>query len=124
MARFIITKLPPSWRGFATSLKHKRQKITVKNLIASLDVEEKAQAKDNIEKGNEGHPSANFIQRNSNGKNKGKNKPFNAKATTTFKKKKNVWIEWRASLVESLATFPRSVWIEWISKGKRRMSTS
>ena len=38
----IIAKLPPSWRGFATSLKHKRQKISVENLIASLDVEEKA----------------------------------------------------------------------------------
>ena len=44
--------------------------------------------KDNIEKGNEGHPSVDFILRNSTGKNKGKNKPFNAKSTTTFKKKK------------------------------------
>ena len=57
----IIAKLPPSWRGFAISLKHKRQKISVENLIASLDIEEKTRAKDNNEKGNEGHPSANFI---------------------------------------------------------------
>ena len=51
----IIAKLPPSRRGFATSLKHNRQKISVENLITSLDVEEKARAKENIEKGNEGH---------------------------------------------------------------------
>ena len=25
----IISKLPPSWRDFATSLKHKRQKFTI-----------------------------------------------------------------------------------------------
>ena len=61
VAGCIIAKLPPLWRGFATSLKHKRQKISVENLIASLDVEEKARAKDNIEKGNEGYPSANFV---------------------------------------------------------------
>jgi hypothetical protein len=38
----IIAKLPSLWRNFSTSLKHKRQKISVENLIASLDVEEKA----------------------------------------------------------------------------------
>ena len=62
VAGCIIAKLPSLWRNFATSLKHKRQKISVENLIASLDVEEKARAKNNIEKGNEGHPSANFVQ--------------------------------------------------------------
>ena len=35
----IIAKLPPSWRDFATSLKHKRIDISVSNLIASLDIE-------------------------------------------------------------------------------------
>ena len=29
VARDIISKLPPSWRDFATSLKHKRQKFTI-----------------------------------------------------------------------------------------------
>jgi hypothetical protein len=53
VAGCIIAKLPSSWRNFATSLKHKRQEILVENLIASLDVEEKARAKDNTEKGNE-----------------------------------------------------------------------
>jgi hypothetical protein len=87
----IIAKLPSPWRNFAASLKHKRQKITVENLIQSLDVEEKARVKDNTQKGNEEHStSAHFVQRNFKGKNKGKGKqhPFNTKATTTFKKKK------------------------------------
>jgi len=46
MAGGIIVKLPPSWRNFATALKHKRQKISVEDLLAGLDVEEKARAKD------------------------------------------------------------------------------
>jgi hypothetical protein len=50
----IITKLPPSWRDFATTLKHKRMEISVSDLIASLDVEEKAQAKDGRSKTAEG----------------------------------------------------------------------
>src|SRR3989337_332245 len=42
----IIAKLPPSWNNFATSLKHKRQEFSVSDLISTLDVEEKARAKD------------------------------------------------------------------------------
>jgi hypothetical protein len=42
----IITKLPPSWRDFTTALKHKRVHMSISDLIASLDVEEKAWAKD------------------------------------------------------------------------------
>uniref|UniRef100_A0ACD5ZC98 Uncharacterized protein n=1 Tax=Avena sativa TaxID=4498 RepID=A0ACD5ZC98_AVESA len=86
----IIAKLPPSWRNFATTLKHKRQEISVENLIASLDVEEKARAKDTTEKG-EGLATANFVQKGKSvGKNKGNFKPsFNKPVkTTTFKKKK------------------------------------
>jgi hypothetical protein len=41
----IIAKLPPSWRDFITALKHKRVHMSISDLIASLDVEEKAQAK-------------------------------------------------------------------------------
>ena len=44
----IIAKLPLSWRNFATSLKHKRQEFSVSDLIGSLDVEEKARAKDKM----------------------------------------------------------------------------
>ena len=41
VAGCIIAKLPFQWRNFATILKHKRQEISVENLIASLDVKEK-----------------------------------------------------------------------------------
>jgi hypothetical protein len=42
----IIAKFPPSWRDFTTDLKHKRMNMSILDLSASLDVEEKAQAKD------------------------------------------------------------------------------
>jgi hypothetical protein len=42
----IIAKLPPSWKYFSTSLKHKKETTTVESLIASLDVEEKEKSKD------------------------------------------------------------------------------
>jgi hypothetical protein len=42
----IMAKLPSSWRDFATALKHKRVHMSISNLIASLDIEEKARAKD------------------------------------------------------------------------------
>ena len=46
VAGCIVAKLPPSWRNFATSLKHQRHEFSVENIIGSLDVEEKARAKD------------------------------------------------------------------------------
>jgi hypothetical protein len=58
VAGCIIIKLPSPWRNFATRFKHKRHKIMVENLIQSLDVEEKAQDKDNTEKGNEEHSAS------------------------------------------------------------------
>ena len=42
----ITAKLSQTWTDFATSLKHKRQEFGIANLIGSLDVEEKARAKD------------------------------------------------------------------------------
>jgi hypothetical protein len=87
VAGCIIAKLPSTWRNFATSLKHKRQEISIKNLIASLDVEEKARAKDTRSKGGEGHSSANMVQKNH--KVKGKTKSSKPNKTTNFKKKKN-----------------------------------
>jgi hypothetical protein len=38
----IIAKLPPSWRDSVTALKHKQVYMSILNLIASFDVEEKA----------------------------------------------------------------------------------
>jgi hypothetical protein len=61
LARGIIAKLPPSWRDFATTLKHKRKHMSISDLIASLDVEEKACAKDGRSKGAEGQTSANMV---------------------------------------------------------------
>jgi hypothetical protein len=94
----IIAKLPPSWRNFATSLKNKRQEFSVFDLIESLDVEEKARAKDTCPRGAEGGSSANVVhnknfqshksKNKSGGKGKfdGKNKPSQS---TNFKKKTN-----------------------------------
>ena len=72
----VISKLPPSWRDFATSLKHKRQEFTIDGLIGTLDVEEKARAKDICGKGVVGASSANFVQKNNSHKNK-KKPPLN-----------------------------------------------
>jgi hypothetical protein len=41
----IIAKLPLSYRDFTTALKHKRVHVSISDLITSLDVEEKARAK-------------------------------------------------------------------------------
>jgi hypothetical protein len=57
----IITKLPPSWKDFAIALKHKRVHMSISDLIASLDVKEKAQAKDGRSKGAEGQTSVNIV---------------------------------------------------------------
>ena len=95
----IISKLPPSWRDFATSLKHKRQEFSIDALIGTLDVEEKARAKDTRVRPGVGG-SANLVQKNNNartnykGKGKGKKQPQpqpqipKAKQTTGFKKNK------------------------------------
>jgi hypothetical protein len=57
----IIAILPPSWRDFAIALKHKRVHMSISDLISSLDVEEKARAKDDRFKGAEGQTSANMV---------------------------------------------------------------
>jgi hypothetical protein len=41
IAGCIVAKLPPSWRNFATSLKHQRNEFSIENIIGSFDVEEK-----------------------------------------------------------------------------------
>ena len=104
MAGGIIDKLPPSWRNFATSLKHRRQEFSVTDLIGSLHEEEKARAKDTRARSFEGGSSANVVQKensqshkfknknNGKGKFDGKNKAShstNFKKKTEFKKKGN-----------------------------------
>jgi hypothetical protein len=89
MAGGIIAKLPPSWTNFATTLKHKRQEFSMIELIGSLDVEERARAKDTRGKGIE-TSSANMVQKkNSNASHNNKNKSMQQNATkpATFKKK-------------------------------------
>jgi hypothetical protein len=94
----IIAKLPPSWRNFATSLKHKRHEFSVSDLIGSLHVEEKAREKDTRVRGFDGSSSAHVVQKNNFQSNKSKNKnKFEGKGkfdgknkasqTTNFKKK-------------------------------------
>ena len=72
MAGGIISKLPSSWKDFATSLKHKRQEFAIDGFIGTLDVEEKARANDARGKGIVGISSANFVQKNNFHKNKKK----------------------------------------------------
>jgi hypothetical protein len=77
---------------FATSLKHKRKELSITDLIGSLDVEEKARAKDTRGKGVVVTSSANVVQKNNSNKShkKKKNKqenPTKTKQTTHFKKK-------------------------------------
>ena len=91
VAGCIIAKLPSQWKNFATTLKLKRQEISVENLIETLDVEEKARKKDVPEKGYQGQSSANLVQKFPRGKNKGNNNKPNK--TTAFKKKKNKALE-------------------------------
>jgi hypothetical protein len=86
----IIAKLPPSWRDFATALKHKRLHMSISDLITSLDIEEKARAKDRRSKGADGQTSDNMVhQPQSHVKGKAKKNQNNNKPnqTTTFKKK-------------------------------------
>jgi hypothetical protein len=61
VAGAIITKLPHSWRDFAASLKHKRKEFTFDDLIVTLDVEEKARAKNTRGKTIAAPSSANFV---------------------------------------------------------------
>jgi hypothetical protein len=84
VAGCIIAKLPPTWMDFATSLKHKRKEFGIADLIGSLDVEEKARAKDTSRKGVVRTSSANVVQKNNSNKshnNKKKNKQENPTKT-------------------------------------------
>jgi hypothetical protein len=84
--------LSPSWKDFATSLKHKRQEFNVEELIGTLDVEEMARTKDNG-KGVE-ISTANVVQKRNfrkfnKKKNQNKQESTNKLVQTTQFKKKN-----------------------------------
>ena len=65
VAGCMIAKLPQSWTDFATSLKHKRQEFSTAELVGTLDVEDKARAKDvKGKKIVEGSSSAHVVQKN------------------------------------------------------------
>ncbi|XP_073357895.1 uncharacterized protein [Aegilops tauschii subsp. strangulata] len=97
----IIAKLPPSWRNFATSLKHKRQEFTVVNLMGTLDVEEKARVKDTHARFHEGNSSANLVRKRNFHTHKPKNKnyarkgkfdgKYKAPQPVNFKEKKDIY---------------------------------
>ena len=57
----IIAKLPPSWRNFATSLKHLRRELSIEDVIDHLNVEQNSRAKNSHVKGAEGSSSANMV---------------------------------------------------------------
>lgn len=83
VAAAIVAKLLAEWRDFTTSLKHKREEISIEDLIAALDVEEKARAKDvqvrNVQNG------ANFVQKK---KHFNKKEGLKMNKITRFKKRK------------------------------------
>jgi hypothetical protein len=89
MASCIIAKLPQAWIDFATSLKHKRQEFSIADLIGSLDVEEKARAKDvHGKKIGVGSSSAHVVQKNPPKSHKKKFQQELKQKSTPFKKKK------------------------------------
>jgi hypothetical protein len=84
----IIAKLPSSW-SFVMSLKNK-EAMTIKSLIATLDVEEKARYKDVPHSGplNGGPFNGIMMEGKYSGRNKSKNWKPKAKQNTNFKNKK------------------------------------
>jgi hypothetical protein len=54
-------KVVPSCKNFATTLKHNIHEVSVKTLIVSLDVEEKAQAAEDTSGKGDGQSSANMV---------------------------------------------------------------
>jgi len=92
VAGCIIAKLPQSWTDFATSLKHKRQEFSTAELVGTLDVEDKARAKDvKGKKVGEGSSSAHVVQRNRPKPHKKKfQQGLKQQTTTPFKKGKKM----------------------------------
>jgi hypothetical protein len=92
VAGCMIAMLPPSWTDFATSLKHKRQVFSTAELVGTLDVENKARAKDvKSNKVIEGSSSTHVVQKNHPKPQKKKfQQELKQKPTTPFKKGKKM----------------------------------
>jgi hypothetical protein len=92
VAGCMIAKWPQSWTDFATSLKHKRQEFSTAELVGTLDVEDKARAKDvKGKKVTEGSSSAHVVQKNRPKPQKKKfQQELKQKPTTPFKKGKKM----------------------------------
>jgi hypothetical protein len=120
----IIAKLPPTWRGFVTSLKHKRQNICVQDLLAFLDVEEKAPAKDGPPKTFEGQSNANFMR--TVAKRNGKLKSFRPPTSRKSSRRSSTCLMLNALSVGRLGTLPKSAQrgrARKISKGRITLPT-
>jgi hypothetical protein len=92
MADCMIAKPPQSWTNFATSLKHKWQEFSTAELVGTIDVEDKARAKDvKGKKVTEGSSSAHVVQKNRPKPQKKKfQQELKQKPTTPFKKDKKM----------------------------------
>jgi hypothetical protein len=98
VAGCIIAKLPQSWTDFATSLKHKRQEFSTAELVGTLDVEDKARAKDiKGKKVSEGNSSAHVVQKNHSShrkinfsKNSSKSPPLLSRRVRSITRRKEI----------------------------------
>jgi 5-methylcytosine-specific restriction endonuclease McrBC regulatory subunit McrC len=100
----MIAKLPPSWTKFAISLKHKRREFDVTQLIGTLDVEDKARAKDvKGKKVAEGGSNAHVVQKNRPKPHKKKNQQdVKPKNTIFLRRRRRTRRKATASLVARL----------------------
>ena len=58
----IVEKLPPTWRGFKSYLKHKRKELKLEDLILRLWIEEDSRKSDKKSKKNSYEGKANVIE--------------------------------------------------------------
>ena len=58
----IIEKLPPLWKDFKNYLKHKRNEMTVEDIIVRLRIEEDNKATANTSRGNSTISGVNFVE--------------------------------------------------------------
>lgn len=72
----VIDKVPPKWKSFALSLKHKKDLSTINDLIISLQIKEKY--RENNKLSNDFQHRVNLVEKN-------KNKKFRIEKYNTLK---------------------------------------